>query len=128
MGLTSKQKYNQSDKGKLKNAEYQRNRRKNPEYRKHYAFVGWHKRGLKYYPDNLFEEYEKKQNCSFCHKELKRNFMEHNHTTGTFRGFTCSSCNTSLGNTDKSFRNCMNEIMFLNKMPLVIKRTFLSNH
>ena len=84
----------------------------------------WNKRGLKYYPTNLFQEYEKKQTCSFCNTSLKRNFMEHNHITGSFRGFTCSSCNTNLGNTDKNFTNCMNEIKFIFNLPNVIKNRF----
>ena len=120
MELTSKQKYNRSEKGKRKNAEYQRKRRADPKYREYHTFLSWKKRGLKYYPKNLFTEYEKKQNCYFCNKELKKNFMEHNHITGSFRGFTCSSCNTNLGNTDKFFKICMNELKFIFNPPSII--------
>ena len=121
MELTSKQKYNRSDKGKRKNAEYQKKRRADPKYREEQTFFSWKKRGLKYYPQDLFTEYEKKQNCDFCNKELKRTFMEHNHISGSFRGFTCYSCNTKLGNTDKFFKICMNELKFIFNPPSIIK-------
>jgi len=81
----------------------------------------WRKRNLKYYPEDIFIQYEKKQNCYFCNKELKKNWMEHNHITGSFRGFTCNSCNTHLGNTDKHFKYCMNELKFLFNLPFVLK-------
>ncbi len=120
MILTSKQKYNRSEKGKEKNREYQKKQRADPKNRYKNRFLHWKKRGLKYYPENINEEYEKKQDCSFCYKSLTRNFMEHNHTTGSFRGFTCSSCNTSIGNTDKYFRTCMRELKLIFDLPKVL--------
>ena len=119
MVLTSKQKYNQSEKGKKMNSEYQKKRRANPDNRFKIRILEWKKRGLKYYPNNINEEYEKKQNCNFCNKELKKNFMEHNHITGSFRGFTCSSCNTVLGNNEKNFNLCMKELLFIKSLPSV---------
>ena len=120
MELTSKQKYNRSEKGKAKNREYQQKQRANPKNRYKNRLIHWRFRGLKYYPENINEEYEREQNCYFCNKLLTKNFMEHNHT-GSFRGFTCSSCNTSIGSTDKNFRLCMNELKFLCKLPIIIK-------
>ena len=121
MELTSKQKYNRSEKGKSKNREYQKKQRANPKNRYKIRLLHWRKGGLRYYPENINEEYEKEQNCHFCNKLLTKNFMEHNHTTGSFRGFTCSSCNTHMGQSDKDFRICMNEIKFLFNLPSIIK-------
>ena len=121
MELTSKQKYNRSEKGKAKNREYQKKQRANPKNRYRNRLIHWKQRGLKYYPDNLNEEYEKEQNCEFCNKLLNINFMEHNHISGSFRGFTCSSCNTKLGNTDKYFIMSMNELKFIFNLPKIFK-------
>ena len=127
MELTSKQKYNRSEKGKKKNAEYARKRRADPKYREEKLYFGWKRRGLKYYPDNLFLEYEKKQKCHYCNKELKKNIMEHNHITGSFRGFTCQSCNIKVAWTDKYFKMCMNELNFINNKPSVYN-IFIKNN
>ena len=115
-----KKRYNSSEKGKIKNREQAKRFRANTNNRFKQRLWNWKKRGLKYYPENLNEVYESKQNCSFCYKPLKINFMEHNHTTGSFRGFACSSCNTKLGNTDKYFRTLMRELKFIVKLPKLL--------
>ena len=120
MDLTAKQKYNKSEKGRKKNAEYQALRRKDEKYRHYHKLQGWKKRGLKYYPQDICEKADKKNNCFFCNISLKKNMMEHNHTTGTFRGFTCSSCNTYLGITDKNFNLVMKELKFMFNLPKII--------
>ena|SRR6266498_3306421 len=37
--------------------------------------------------------------CSICQKPIfgRKIMTDHNHTTGTFRGWLCHYCNTSLG-------------------------------
>lgn len=115
-----KKRYNDSEKGKKKNREWQVRYRADPKNRHKTRMRDWKKRGLKYYPEDIHFQYETNQNCYFCNKELKKNWMEHNHTTGSFRGFTCSSCNTILGNTDKNFRILMRELKFVFRLPFVI--------
>ena len=116
-----RKRYNDSEKGKLSNKNQSKRYRANPNNRHKCRIRDWKKRGLKYYPIDIHEQYEIKQNCYFCSKELKKNFMEHNHTTGSFRGFTCNSCNTLIGNTDKYFRILMRELKFIIRIPRVFK-------
>jgi len=114
-----RKRYNDSEKGKRMNRAQSQRFRDNPDNRHKKRMSDWKKRGLKYYPDDIHIEYEKKQNCYFCSKELKKNWMEHNHTTGSFRGFTCSSCNTLISYTDKNMRATVNEFKFILRMPKV---------
>jgi len=114
-----RKRYNDSEKGKRNNRAQSQRFRDNPDNRHKTRMSHWKKRGLKYYPDDIHIEYEKKQNCYFCSKELKNNWMEHNHTTGSFRGFTCSSCNTLISYTDKNMRATVNEFKFILRMPKV---------
>ena len=116
-----KKRYNDSEKGKLANKNQAIRYRANPNNRHKCRMRDWKKRGLKYYPIDIHEQYETKQNCYFCSKELKKNWMEHNHITGQFRGFTCSSCNTNLSYTDKYFRMLMKELKFIFSLPNIIK-------
>ena len=116
-----RKRYNDSEKGKLSNKNQSIRYRANPNNRHKCRMRDWKKRGLKYYPIDIHEQYETKQNCYFCSKELKKNWMEHNHTTGQFRGFTCSSCNTNLAYTDKYFRMLMKELKFIFSLPNIIK-------
>ena len=124
MDLTSRQKYNRSEKGKKKNAEYQAKRRRDPKLRHHYKLQQWTKRGLKYYPEDICEKADEDNNCFFCNIKLKKSWMEHNHITGSFRGFTCSSCNTHLGITDKNFNLVMKELTFVVCLPKIISRLY----
>ena len=85
--------------------------------------VNWRRRGLKYYPDNICELYElENQACHFCGKHKIKLMMEHNHTTGSFRGFTCSGCNINLGITDRRFRSVMKELLLISNLPKVFIR------
>tara|TARA_R110002012_G_scaffold159842_1_gene321491 strand:+ start:553 stop:960 length:408 start_codon:yes stop_codon:yes gene_type:complete len=118
----SKKKYNDSEKGKKKNREQAAKYRANPENRHRLRQFNWNQRGLKYYPADIHIQYELPQICSFCpDKPLKKNWMEHNHTTGSFRGWTCNSCNGHLGWTDKYFNMVMRELKLLFNLPNVLK-------
>jgi hypothetical protein len=117
----SKHKYNQSEKGKEKNRLQRQKYVANKDNRHKLRMLAWKKRGLKYYPEDLCQIYEEVQCCSFCSIQLTKNFMEHNHTTGSFRGFTCSSCNTTLGRTDSLFRMMMKELKLIFNLPKVLK-------
>ena len=119
-----RKRYNDSEKGKKSNRLHSQRFRDNPNNRHKTRMLYWKKRGLKYYPVNIHLEYEKKQNCYFCSKQLKKNWMEHNHTSGSFRGFTCSSCNTILSYTDKNFRSCMKELKFHFHIPEVFNKLY----
>ena len=100
----AKKKYRQSDKGKmmmLKDA--------------------WKQGGLKTKWQDVWEIYVLATNCYFCNKILKDKCMDHNHTTGMFRGVCCKSCNEKLGITDRNFRAVISEIKFINNLPSIIK-------
>tara|TARA_R110000823_G_scaffold116891_6_gene240136 strand:+ start:1374 stop:1760 length:387 start_codon:yes stop_codon:yes gene_type:complete len=115
-----KKKWNASEKGKKSNRDSAKRHRDNPENRHKCRHHNWKSRGLKYYPADIHIQYELPQICSFCpDKPLKKNWMEHNHTTGSFRGWTCNSCNGMLGWTDKYFNMVMRELKFNFKRPKV---------
>lgn len=38
--------------------------------------------------------------CDICHRVLKLNF-DHDHSTGEFRGWLCTRCNTGLGHYER---------------------------
>tara|TARA_R110002167_G_scaffold74484_1_gene208439 strand:- start:236 stop:628 length:393 start_codon:yes stop_codon:yes gene_type:complete len=128
MVLTEKQKeykrrYNHSEKGKENNRRLATEYRADKSHRHSLRMLGWKKRGLQYYPNNLSELYEDDNMiCDFCGKNMKRKMMEHNHITGCFRGFTCSSCNTKLGVVDKYFVMLMRELVFVFNLPKVITK------
>ena len=127
MELTEKSKiwkrtYNNSEKGKATNAAYQkRKRQEDPIFCRKQKLLCWKTRGLKYYPDDILIQLEKEQICCYCNKELKKNVMEHNHKTGTFRGWSCNSCNTYKGVNDAKINLCMNELKLIFKLPKIFR-------
>ena len=118
-----KRRYNQSEKGKENNRKLAAEYRADTSHRHKLRMHSWKKRGLKYYPNNLCELYEDEHMmCDFCFKNMKKKMMEHNHITGAFRGFTCSSCNTKLGFVDNNFNILMRELKFVFNLPKVITK------
>ena len=120
-----KRKYNNSEKGKAANAAYQRRKRQeDPLFCQKQKLLSWKTRGLKYYPNDILNQLTKEQICCYCNKELKKNVMEHNHKTGTFRGWSCSSCNTYKGVNDAKINLCMNELKLIFKLPKVFNKLY----
>ena len=45
--------------------------------------------------DQLIEE--SNGMCSICDREMKKICLDHDHSSGKFRGLLCNNCNTALG-------------------------------
>ena len=51
-------------------------------------------------PEQFIDKYERQEKCcAICHSEMKisESAIDHNHTTGEFRGILCKQCNRALG-------------------------------
>jgi hypothetical protein len=51
-------------------------------------------------PEQLFDRFERQEECcAICKDEIKiiDSAIDHNHTTGEFRGVLCKQCNRALG-------------------------------
>lgn len=51
-------------------------------------------------PEQFVDKYERQEKCcAICHSEMKisESAIDHNHTTGEFRGILCKQCNRALG-------------------------------
>tara|TARA_R110002167_G_scaffold355988_1_gene570603 strand:- start:2459 stop:2947 length:489 start_codon:yes stop_codon:yes gene_type:complete len=72
----------------------------------------WCKRGL-HIDENindLYIRYINCKECEWCHKEVKKQLMEHNHTSGECRGIVCNSCNCKIAKKDSDFQKVMYEL------------------
>jgi hypothetical protein len=59
-------------------------------------------------------------NCEAC-KKGRILYFDHNHSTGEFRGFLCSSCNTGIGNFGCDVDRMKAAIEYLEKYPPIVE-------
>lgn len=106
---------------------------KNPEEKKKYMVIWrWKSKGLIGDYDNIYDLWKNAKNCDYCNielingqKGLNRKCMEHNHTTGEFRGICCHKCNMNMFDVKCRSNNKLNEkyIMYhQNKYRVRIKK------
>jgi hypothetical protein len=97
----------------------QRQKRKDPEYNRHWKLKYKYGISLLEYKEILKNQGDK---CALCEKprlENKKDFaVDHNHVTGRIRGLLCDSCNWGLGNF-----KCDSGIEFLLKAIEYIKKS-----
>lgn len=82
------------------------------EREKENKIKSWIKQGMvDPYNDNcetIYNRFGKTNHCDICNIQLfpyTRQCMEHNHTTGLFRGFVCPSCNIRIGYAERPCTN-----------------------
>ncbi len=107
---------------RLFNKNYERNLQKKKDYNKSNPNRvrrwgrrnGWRKIGL---DPNLIEEYLKNHDncCEICgdKQTSKRLHVDHDHSTGKFRGVLCSGCNTGLGLFQEDIGRLLKAVQYL---------------
>ncbi len=134
--LSSRKKYNQSDKGKANRKRYsqtdkgkatRRCYRRSDQYKvsqERYRQSGKGKDGrLKHLYNLSLEDYNKlveKQNgkCAICNKEFNMEdlcgiHVDHDHITGKVRSLLCRKCNAMLGFSDDTISKLESAISYL---------------
>ena len=51
--------------------------------------------------------------CSICEKLMPKPCFDHDHTTGKFRGWLCSPCNTAIGHLGDNLEGVMRAVRYL---------------
>jgi hypothetical protein len=67
-------------------------------------------------PEQLVDRYEQQEECcAICkkHIELDNSAIDHNHSTGEFRGVLCKQCNRALGMFGDSVSTLRNAVEYL---------------
>ena len=75
------------------------------------------KRGIT--PEDLIDTYERQEECcAICNKhiEISDSAIDHNHSTGEFRGVLCKKCNRGLGLFGDNPRILENALDYLKTM------------
>ena len=62
--------------------------------------------------DQLIEESNGK--CTICNQEMKKICLDHDHSSGKFRGLLCNNCNTALGLVGDNTHTLQSMIEYLN--------------
>lgn len=65
----------------------------------------------------IFDDYIEEHNncCPICNKLLEKKIIDHDHSTGNFRGVICNKCNTILGMANDNIEILQNSINYLSK-------------
>jgi hypothetical protein len=67
-------------------------------------------------PEELVDSYEQQEGCcAICNEEitLSNSAIDHNHSTGEFRGVLCKQCNRALGMFKDSISTLKNAVEYL---------------
>jgi hypothetical protein len=67
-------------------------------------------------PEQLVDRYEQQEECcAICkkHIDLDNSAIDHNHSTGEFRGVLCKQCNRALGMFGDSVSTLRNAVEYL---------------
>lgn len=64
----------------------------------------------------------KPSHCECCGKETKHLHLEHCHTTGILRGWTCEDCNTAIGRAGDNLDGVLNILKYMVERDLILKR------
>lgn len=81
------------------------------EFKKEKRIKSWIKQGMvDTFNDNyktIWNRYNDTTHCEICNKSFNNNRMnmEHNHTTGFFRGFVCTRCNIRIAQEETPRKN-----------------------
>jgi len=52
--------------------------------------------------------------CGICEREMKKICLDHDHSSGKFRGLLCNNCNTALGLVGDNIDTLHKMIAYLN--------------
>jgi len=65
---------------------------------------------------------KQKGRCAICQLKPKRWTVDHDHSTGAFRGLLCNICNAGLGGFKDSIANLGRAILYLQEYERKVKR------
>jgi len=57
----------------------------------------------------------KPPSCACCGRETDKLVVDHDHDTGTFRGWICTSCNIGIGKLGDTLQGVQNALNYLNE-------------